>query len=234
VSAIRHYVAGAVVLVAAAAGRAPSQALPVQRGGAQVATKVSKPVAVISGPTPCGGEVHGRAGTISLSGDGSRPLVAGHALTFKWSFGDDNSTATTSNATHAFSKVGHWPVTLVVVDGATASDPCTITWIVPPVPPTPVIDGPKVAEVGKPVTFSATRSTSNPPGHPLIFSWDFADRQRDAGATVTHTFKVASTYLVTMIAQDEGVQSGPAQLYVTVKAPSAATNDSIVLKTKKP
>jgi len=88
-------------------------------------------------------------------------------------------------------------------------------------PPTAVID-PAGAELtataGSPMTFSAAKSVSNPPGRPLTYGWQFTDGNGGEGVTMPHTFKAAGKFTVTLTVQDEGVSGAPATTSVTVKA----------------
>jgi hypothetical protein len=56
----------------------------------------------------------------SLSFTGTATDADGGALTTKWTFPDDWSTASSASATHTFNRAGIWPVTLTATDAAGA------------------------------------------------------------------------------------------------------------------
>lgn len=197
----------------------------------------TKPTAAWSEPKSTnGGTLSLGAGLIPFDGSASTSSPRGHILRYRWTFGDDGTSSDSMRVYHRFTRPGHHVVTLVVTDGGLASDPYKVTVVIPPAPPTAVIDppgNPVIAFVGKPVPFSGAKSFSNPAGHALIYSWTFADGDGGMGVSMPHTFKREGKYLVTLSVMDEGVTSAKVSTVVEVRTENMKIDSAAPLK-KRP
>jgi len=76
-------------------------------------------------------------------------------------------------------------------------------------PPTAVISGSTSGSVGETLSFSGADST-DPDGRVVSYAWDFGDGTTGGGRDVTHSYKAAGTYKVTLTVTDDG--KGTAQV----------------------
>ncbi|MGH7645990.1 MAG: PKD domain-containing protein [Gemmatimonadales bacterium] len=65
------------------------------------------------------------------------------------------------------------------------------------------------------VAFAGTGS-SDPDGDPLTYAWDFGDGTRGSGATVSHTYQSAGTYVATLMVADGRGASDDVSVVITV------------------
>ncbi|HWH31921.1 MAG TPA: PKD domain-containing protein, partial [Egibacteraceae bacterium] len=148
----------------------------------------------------------------------------GDALTYSWRFGD-GSTATGATARRTYEAPGSYTVTLTVHDGrAQATTSRTVQAVLPNRPPA--------------ASFTATttdlavaldaRASSDADGDALHFAWELGDGRTATGATVSHTYGTAGSYVVTLTVTDDRGASTTARTLVTVaparvnQAPTAA------------
>lgn len=73
--------------------------------------------------------------------------------------------------------------------------------------PRAVVTGPATGLTGTPVAFSGAQST-DPDGSIVSYSWNFGDGATGTGASVTHTFASAGTYLVRLLVTDNQGATG--------------------------
>jgi len=115
--------------------------------------------------------------------------------TYAWTFGD-NGTAAGGTPTHNYLSNGTYTVSLTVTDvngcQNTDTQPAYITVGGPHASFTP-----PVGCAGFPVTLT---SNSTPAG--VGAYWDFGDATTGAGGSTTHTYAVAGTYMVKLVAND--------------------------------
>jgi PKD repeat protein len=69
-------------------------------------------------------------------------------------------------------------------------------------PPTAVIRGPTSGRVGETLNFSGADSTDD--GRIVSYAWDFGDGTTGSGVSVTHAYKAAGSYKVTLTVTDDG------------------------------
>src|SRR5207302_726752 len=88
----------------------------------------------------------------------------------------------------------------------------------PPTLATSFTFSPSSPQVGQPVTFTATASGGTAP---YAFTWNFGDGTNGNGATATHTYLTAGTYIVALTTKDSGSpqQTATAQQSLTVTNP---------------
>jgi PKD repeat protein len=133
-------------------------------------------------------------GTTSYDQDGDK-------LTYKWDFGDGNSTnwLNQSNTSHAYNKSGYYNVTLTVSDGfSTDTDICSVSITEAKVNRAPVADaGPNLnGTVYQNITFDASNSY-DPDGDTLTYRWYFGDYKQSgwiSSSTTTHSYNNEKNY----------------------------------------
>ena len=77
--------------------------------------------------------------------------------------------------------------------------------------------------VGRPVSFSGLRSVARPGRTIVEHAWMFGDAAAGArGGSVTHTYRVAGTYVVTLVVTDDLGASSTASVTVSVEAAPAS------------
>jgi nucleoid-associated protein YgaU len=86
--------------------------------------------------------------------------------------------------------------------------------------PRAVISGPTSGLVGQSLSFSGADS-SDPDGRIVSYVWNFGDGATGSGVNVTHSYKAAGTYKVTLTVTDDG--NGTAQVS-SQREVSAASN----------
>jgi nucleoid-associated protein YgaU len=88
-------------------------------------------------------------------------------------------------------------------------------------PPRAVISGPTSGSVGENLSFSGANST-DPDGRIVSYAWNFGDGTTGSGVNVTHSYKAAGTYKVTLTVTDDG--RGTAQATIqTQTSPASET-----------
>ena len=149
----------------------------------------------------------------------TRPVVA-----YEWTLGD-GANGRGRVLMHRYARAGVYTVTLTVTDArggvATAAGEVTVA----SGDPTALIDvSPQRPAAGQPVSFSGLRSTAGPGRAIVTHAWVFGDAGAAArGSNVTHTYRAAGTYVVTLVVTDDFGASSTARATVTVgEAPAAA------------
>ncbi len=136
---------------------------------------------------------------------------------YRWDFGD-GSTGSGITTTHSYNNPGNYIVTLTLTDsiGRTNSTSQTLTVGQGALPSAVIITSPSAPVVGQQINFNA--STSRPaPGRTIrSFEWDFGDGTRGSGATVTHAYASAGTYVVLLTVTDDAGRIATATTSVTV------------------
>ncbi len=139
---------------------------------------------------------------------------------YRWNWGDGSNPVTVlpsalQNVTHTFTKAGTFTVYLNVTDGVGHLTSATMTAVVndteAPVPRITVSDGDVVLRTIIPertmVTFKANTSTDSG-GTIVSFHWDLGDGTTYEGMFVNHSFPVAGTYNVKLVATDASGNAG--------------------------
>jgi len=88
--------------------------------------------------------------------------------------------------------------------------------------PTAVIKGTIGVQADSLASFDGSGSTSVPPGHALAYAWDFGDGATATGAKVSHRYRVAKEYSVTLVVTDGVTRSAPAVSQLRVAPPPSA------------
>lgn len=145
----------------------------------------------------------------------------GKIISYLWDFGD-GETAQEIIATHAFRKEGEYDVTLQVTDNRGANSQLTKTVRVLPPNRPPLARftvAPEQPKAGEAVSFDASES-SDPDGTVAQYSWDFGDQETGEGKIVTHVYKTAGTYTVTLtVTDDKNAKASTTQQITVAEAP---------------
>jgi len=89
----------------------------------------------------------------------------------------------------------------------------------PNLPPTAVISGPTRGLVGETLSFSGADSADED-GRIVSYTWDLGDGTTGSGVDVTHAYKAAGSYQVTLTVTDDGGLSDSAIQNVQVNEPN--------------
>jgi hypothetical protein len=96
-------------------------------------------------------------------------------------------------------------VTFTAFDGRlTDSEGITINVTVGNRPPVAVVGGPYSGTVGQAILFDGSGSSDPDAGQTLSYSWNFGDGSTATGATASHAYGVAGTFLVILQVCDNG------------------------------
>jgi serine protease len=144
---------------------------------------------------------------------------------FSWNFGD-GTTATGFRVNHTFSVPGSYQVQLTVTDndGDTGNKTITVNVIERTnQPPTASFTTtPSSGAAPLDVTLDAS-SSADPDGTITDYFWDLGDGQIATGASLSHSYTVADSYLVFLTVTDNEGATDTASMDVTVTAPQKYT-----------
>jgi PKD repeat protein len=134
----------------------------------------------------------------------------GRVVSWAWTFGD-GSTATGMTASHTYSALGSYPVTLTVTDdkGLTA---VRTAWVTANAAPTAAFTA---AASGLRGMFDSSGSADRD-GTVTSAVWDFGDGAGGTGTTVTHDYAAGGTYPVTLTVTDDGGATSTVRHTLTV------------------
>ncbi len=192
---------------------------------AGLSTSVSKSIYVNAPPMArfTTSESIAKAGTpLTLNGNASTD-PDGDPLTYNWFFGDGSS-ASGAVVSHVFAVPDQYLVTLVVSDPYTSAS--TAQYIPVVVPKTPVAVmawSPTHPVTGQTVVSFSGSSSFDPDGAITQYIWEFGDGTLGSGATTTHVYGSAGTYVLELIVIDEDGMSNRDVQSITVVAPSKGT-----------
>ena len=149
----------------------------------------------------------------STDGDGT---ITGYS----WNWGDGTPAGSGVTASHTYAAAGDYSVTLTVTDddGATATKTATVS---------------VAANQSPTASFTATVSnltvaldagaSSDPDGTISAFAWNYGDGTTGTGATSSHTYATAGTYVVELTVTDNSGATNSTTRSVTATAPPAGT-----------
>ena len=164
---------------------------------------------------------------VSFSGSGSSDSD-GTIASYAWTFGD-GSNGSGATVSHSFSAAGSYTVILKVTDnkGATAQTQKVITVQAPPVTNKPPIAMLKASvKAGKAPLLVRFKSggSIDPDGKIVSYAWSFGDGATASGASVSHTFKVAGQFTVTLTVTDNKGAAVRATTQIAVSAGTTKTS----------
>lgn len=148
-------------------------------------------------------------------------LTTGTATTWKWYFGDGDS-STLQHPTHIYTQPGQYTVELIAYNNIGSDTMVKTNYITVTVPPTPAADfsaSPLVIAAGSAVQFADLSSNI-----PTQWLWDFGDGQTSTLQHPQHIYQVPGTYSVKLTVSNYSGSDSLLKIdYITVTAapPSA-------------
>ena len=141
----------------------------------------------------------------------------GSIVAYSWDFGDGSPLDATANPTHTYA-AGSYNAVLTVTDdnGATGSITVPVLSTVNS-PPTAVANSDAATGTAPATIHFDSSGSTDTDGSIVAYSWDFGDSTIGTGASVTHQYATAGTYLATVTAtDDEGASTTSAAVTITV------------------
>lgn len=106
----------------------------------------------------------------------------------------------------------------------TGNGQIAVTWrAIPADPPTAVIEGPAIGQVGQELRFSARNSSAAPGMQITGYDWRFGDGDTADTATTEHTYTVEGVYTVQLTVLDNAGLSDTANVQVEIHPPPTPT-----------
>jgi PKD repeat protein len=205
--------------VSDARGASGSSAVPMTIGGGTPPTVTF----TVSPSTPAVNQ------TVFFNAEGARAATGRRLVSYDWSFGNGR-TSSGVTAQQSYGTAGSYAVTLTVTDDAggktTVSQSVTVapTGTGPGTSPTASFTySPTSPSVNQMIFFNATSSTT-PAGTTFTSAtWDFGDGTTASGATPTHAFAGAATYVVRLTVTNSAGQTATTTQTVSVSAAAGGT-----------
>jgi PKD repeat protein len=133
---------------------------------------------------------------------------------YSWNWGDGSPLSSGVSPTHTYSRAGHYTVTLTVHDshGGTSAVAHAVT--VTDLPPSASFSAPS-GRVGTRMSFTGHGSDRDE--SIAAYRWTFGDGSRSSGQHVSHTFRHAGTFHVTLTVRDASGMTASVTHNVVVK-----------------
>jgi subtilisin family serine protease/PKD repeat protein len=198
---------------------------------------MARDVQVTTRPTANpGGPYNGNEAEL-INFDGSASTIEGGGTidNYTWDFGDGTGDFTfTPLASHTYTQVGTYILTLTASSNGVSSQPATTTVnVINHINRAPIahLNGPYTATEDQVKTFSAIGSLDEE-GSPLTYQWNFGDGTSTTTptSTVSHIYLQGGNKLLTLIVNDGTVNSNPVTTTVSV----TEVNDRPVAKVGGP
>jgi PKD repeat protein len=160
--------------------------------------------------------------TVFFNAEAARAAPGRSIVSYDWSFGNGR-TASGVTAQQSYGTAGSYAVTLTVTDDAggrtTVSQPVTVS--ITPAGTTPTASftySPTAPNLNQTIFFNASSSTT-PSGTTFTSAvWDFGDGSIGSGASPSHAYAVAATYVVRLTMTNSAGQTATTTQNVTVAA----------------
>jgi PKD repeat protein len=156
--------------------------------------------------------------TVFFNGTGS------NITSYAWDFGD-GSTGVGATPSHTYATAATYVVRLTVTDNdaktATTTKNVTVTSSGSATPTAAFTFSPTSPGVGQNVFFNGSGSSSG--AGIASYAWDFGDGSTGVGATPSHTFATAATYVVRLTVTDNNAKTATTTNNVTVSTGSTPT-----------
>jgi PKD repeat protein len=151
----------------------------------------------------------------------SDPTLDSKLISYVWDFGDGGSGGGRV-ASHSYSQVGSYPVTLTVTDttGLSGSRSKTVSVGLGDLPKAAFVFSPSAPGPGEAVIFDGSQSSVTPPRQIVSYVWQFGTGRSDTGMIVSKTYDTPGTYNVTLSVTDDAGNVGTATQSVKVAAGS--------------
>ena len=153
--------------------------------------------------------------TVTFNASDSTGMIA----RYSWDFGD-GSTGEGKSASHSYAMAGAYTVTLTVTDtqGVIAVRSVSIS----PLEPDAILIANFTRSING-LTVSLDASSSRDKDSSIAgYYWDFGDGSTDTGQSVSHTYKSAGSYLITLIVTDDTGASASQGITIHVTAANVA------------
>jgi PKD repeat protein len=160
---------------------------------------------------------------VNFDASASLPGAGASAITsYVWAFGD-GTTGSGRTTTHTFATANSYNVTLTVTNDRGLSASTTQAVNVGAVaPPTPAFNiSPSAPGINETVFFNAAASTAAPGRSITSYRWVFGDGAGADGVQVSHAYRTAGTYTVTLTVTDDFSQSATASQSISLGNPPA-------------
>ncbi len=159
--------------------------------------------------------------SVNVDANGSSDLD-GSIVSYEWDFGD-GATAQGVTASHTYSTVGTYTITLVVTDNDESAGSTTRTVTVS----SPSNQPPTAAFTATPQSGSApllvstdAQSSSDADGTISNYAWSFGDGATGSGATAQHEYVIPGTYTLMLTVTDDDGASTSVSRQIQVAAPA--------------
>lgn len=156
--------------------------------------------------------------TVLFDASESTSATGNPIVSYAWNFGDGGRGSGVT-AGHAYTTAGSYVATLTISDayGRTAQKSANVVVLAGLNPTASFTSSPNDPLVNQPVNFNASGSRAAPGRTIKSYEWDFGDGSFGSGATTSHSYGLARTYVVVLTVTDDSGKKGTATGSVLVK-----------------
>jgi PKD repeat protein len=160
--------------------------------------------------------------SVTVNGSGSTDSD-GTVVSYAWNYGDGGTDTGVTPAAHVYAAAGTYTITLTVTDNGGLTNVATKSVTVAKANVPPVASFTATAS-GLTVALNGSASTDSD-GTVVSYAWNYGDGATGTGATSSHTFASAGSYVITLTVTDNGGLTNSITKNVTV-AISVLAGDS--------